>query len=160
MAQVELGKTRNAILRLQIKEWGWKGFHSRFFWLKNSWLVNLDRTFFIKGKETFKLFVRHHPELANYVLKNNTSWQQLYEIYELYGENNSIWNTYINKSTLTENITSGASTIKDFINNLKNIDMDSVQKGITNIQKTIGLLQDIGLTNSNEPQPIYKRFED
>ena len=112
------------------------------------------------SKENFKVFVRKHPELADYVLKNNISWQQLYEIYELYGENNSIWNTYINKSTLTDNITSGASTIKDFINNLKNIDMDSVQKGITNIQKTIGLLQDIGLTNSNEPQPIYKRFKD
>ena len=82
------------------------------------------------SKETFKSFVRIHPELANYVLKNNTSWQQLYEIYELYGENNSIWNNYINKSTLTDNITSGASTIKDFINNIKNIDMDSVQKGI------------------------------
>ena len=46
------------------------------------------------SKETFKLFVRRHPELANYVLKNNTSWQQIYEIYELYGENNSIWNNY------------------------------------------------------------------
>jgi len=109
------------------------------------------------SKENFKVFVRKHPELADYVLKNNTSWQQFYEIYELYGENNSIWNNYFTKET---SITSGANTIKDFISNLKNIDMDSVQKGITNIQKTIGLLQDIGLTNSNEPQPIYKRFED
>ena len=39
--------------------------------------------------------------------------------------------------------------------------MDSVQKGITNIQKTIGLLQDIGIGNkqSNEVRPIYQRFE-
>ena len=111
------------------------------------------------SKESFKLFVRKHPELADKVLRGSTSWQQLYEIYELYGENNSIWNNYINKNSITEEITSGASTIKDFINNLKNIDMDSVQKGITNIQKTIGLLQDIGITNK-EPEPIYKRFED
>lgn len=111
------------------------------------------------SKETFKLFVRSHPELANHVLKNNTSWQQLYEIYELYGENNSIWNNYFNKSSITDSISSGASTIKDFISSLKNIDMDSVQKGINNIQKTIGLLQDIGLTNK-ESEPIYKRFED
>ncbi len=111
------------------------------------------------SKETFKLFVRSHPELANHVLKNNTSWQQLYEIYELYGENNSIWNTYFAKESITDTITSGASTIKEFISNLKNIDMDSVQKGINNIQKTIGLLQDIGLTKK-ESEPIYKRFED
>ena len=42
--------------------------------------------------------------------------------------------------------------------------MDSVQKGISNIQKTIGLLQDIGIgskdTRSYEAKPIYKRFED
>lgn len=111
------------------------------------------------SKETFKSFVRVHPELAKEVLKGNTSWQQLYEIYELYGEDNNIWNNYFNKETITDQITSSASTIKDFINNIKNIDMDSVQKGITNIQKTIGLLQDIGITNK-EAQPIYKRFED
>lgn len=112
------------------------------------------------SKESFKVFVRRHPELATTVLKGTVSWQQLYEIYELYGENNSIWDTYFTKESITDTITSGASTIKDFINNLKNIDMDSVQKGINNIQKTIGLLQDIGITNTNEPKPIYKRFED
>jgi hypothetical protein len=37
--------------------------------------------------------------------------------------------------------------------------MESLQKGITNIEKTIGLLQDIGIT-SNKSEPIYKRFED
>jgi hypothetical protein len=111
------------------------------------------------SKESFKVFVRKHPELANKVLKGSTSWQQLYEIYELYGENNSIWNTYFSKETITDSITTSATTIKDFINNLKNIDMDSVQKGINNIQKTIGLLQDIGISNK-DPQPIYKRFED
>ena len=112
------------------------------------------------SKETFKLFVRKHPELASSVLKGKTSWQQLYELYELYGENNSIWNTYFTKETITDTITSSASTIRNFISNLKNIDMESVQKGITNIQKTIGLLQDIGLTNNKESEPIYKRFED
>ncbi len=112
------------------------------------------------SKENFKSFVRIHPELANKVLKKEVTWQQLYEIYELYGENNSIWNTYFTKETITDQISSSASTIKDFLNNLKNIDMDSVQKGINNIQKTIGLLQDIGITNKNEAKPIYKRFED
>lgn len=111
------------------------------------------------SKENFKSFVKVHPELANKVLKKEVSWQQLYEIYELYGDDSSVWNTYFTKEKVTESITNGASTIKDFINNLKNIDMDSVQKGITNIQKTIGLLQDIGLTNKDS-EPIYKRFED
>ncbi len=111
------------------------------------------------SKESFKLFASSHPELASYVLKGNTSWQQLYEIYEIYGENNTIWNNYFTKETLTDQITSGASTIKNFLSSFKNIDMESLQKGITNIEKTIGLLQDIGIT-SNKSEPIYKRFED
>lgn len=119
----------------------------------------------IMSKETFKLFARAHPELASSVLKGNTSWQQLYELYEIYGENNSIWNQYFTTPSITDNITSSASTIKDFISSFKNMDMDSVQKGITNIQKTISLLQEIGLGSRNnnvnyEARPIYKRFED
>lgn len=111
------------------------------------------------SKEKFKIFAKNHPELANYVLKGNTSWQQLYEIYEIYGEDNSIWNNYFTKETLSDQITNSAYTIKNFINNFRNIDMEQVQKGITNIEKTIGLLQDIGLT-SKKSEPIYKRFED
>ena len=114
------------------------------------------------SKENFKNFARNNPSLANSVLNGTTTWQQLYELYEIYGENNTIWNNYIKSPSLTDNITTSASTIKDFINTLKNIDMDSVQKGITNIEKTISLLQDIGISNkkSYEPKPIYKRFDD
>ena len=114
------------------------------------------------SKESFKSFARLHPELATTVIKGNASWQQLYEIYEIYGENNSIWNNYFTTSKV-DTIANSANTIKDFINTFKNLDMDSVQQGITNIQKTIGLLQDLGLGNKEEKyeaRPIYKRFED
>ena len=51
------------------------------------------------------------------------------------------------------------------------MDMDSVQKGVTNLQKTISLLQDLGLaslgsnkvannTNTYQPRPLYRHFED
>ena len=116
------------------------------------------------SKESFKSFARLHPELATTVLGGNATWQQLYELYEIYGENNNIWNNYFTQSTITDNIQSSANTFKEFMNTLKDLDMDSVQKGITNIQKTIGLLQDIGLssknTNTYEARPIYQRFDD
>lgn len=116
------------------------------------------------SKESFKSFARLHPELATTVLDGNATWQQLYEIYEIYGENNVIWNNYFTKSTITDNIQASTMTFKEFINTFKNIDMDSVQKGINNIQKTIGLLQDIGLNSRNnntyESKPIYQRFDD
>lgn len=122
------------------------------------------------SKETFKAFARNHPELATSVLKNNTTWQKLYEIYEIYGESSNIWNTYITPSTAASPLrtpsTSSTTSFKDLFNTVKNIDLNSVQKGVENLQKTISILQDIGFTNTKsvqnlyEPRPIYKHFED
>ena len=107
------------------------------------------------SKDTFKSFARLHPELASVVLNGDATWQQLYEIYEIYGENNNIWNKYIKNSN-----TDVTSSFKDLFNTIKGLDMESIQQGITNIQKTIGLIQDIGNNREQEKQPIYKRFED
>ena len=113
------------------------------------------------SKETFKLFAKNHPELAKNVISGKTSWQTLYELYDIYGDNSSIWNTYL---TPSEN--PPTNSLKDFFSTFKNIDMESVQKGVTNIQKTISLLQDMGMSDSKkqpqlyEPRPMYQYFED
>src|SRR5699024_6390500 len=122
----------------------------------------------IMSKESFKSFARKHTELANYVMNGKTNWQRLYELYEIYGENSSIWNDYFssNLPTTSGDISTLPSNIKDLMQSIKNIDLNSVQKGITNIQKALGLLQDIGLGNSNnvsntyEPRPMYQHFDD
>ena len=49
------------------------------------------------SKESFKSFARNHTELANYVMNGKTNWQRLYELYEIYGENSSIWNDYFHR---------------------------------------------------------------
>ena len=106
------------------------------------------------SKETFKTFARNHPEIANKVLDGKASWQQLYELYEIYGENNQVWDNYIDKKEMQN------TTFKDIFEMMKNIDLNSLQEGIQNIQKTISLIQNIGLPTSNEPKPLYKRFEE
>lgn len=110
------------------------------------------------SKESFKDFARRNPDLASSVISGKTSWQQLFELYEIYGENNSIWNNYLKKESTSDTIYNSVNTMKDFINTFKNTDIDSLQKGINNIQKTIGLLQDLGIGSYN-PTPIYKRFD-
>ncbi|MBQ6323938.1 MAG: hypothetical protein IJI22_03800 [Bacilli bacterium] len=116
------------------------------------------------SKDTFKVFASTHPELAETVIKGNVTWQQLYEIFEIYGENNSIWKNYIQKnSTIPDDISSSTTTFKEFLNTFKNLDMDSIQKSVTNLQKTIGLLQGLGIStkpSTYEPRPIYRRFDD
>lgn len=106
------------------------------------------------SKEKFIYFARNHPELANSVLKNNVSWQQLYELYEIYGENNKIWNNYMRNDV-------DLNSFKEVYNIIRKVDLNSVQNGINNIQKTIGMLQDIGLGTKTQElrEPIYKRFQ-
>lgn len=113
------------------------------------------------SKEKFKDFARLHPELARSVLSNKVSWQKLYELYDIYGENSSVWNEYFDNNINSDN------KIGDILTTLKKVDLKSVQSGIQNIQKAVGLLQDIGLgkvkdipTGNYEARPLYKYFED
>ncbi len=122
-------------------------------------------------KEEFKLFVKDHPELIKFVKSSEMSWQKFYEIYDIYGSNNEIWNKYFSKLDIeneeNEEVKENFS-VSDLINMVKNIDLNSVQKNITNISKALGLVQSLitkdGSSSVNEntytPRPLYKKFED
>lgn len=122
-------------------------------------------------KEEFKLFVKSHPELIKFVKSNEMSWQKFYEIYDIYGDNNEVWNKYFNKldeEVVNEPAVKENFSVSDLINMAKNVDLNSVQKNITNISKALGLVQSLiskdgsgGSTeNTYTPRPLYKKFED
>ncbi len=111
-------------------------------------------------KEAFKVFARNHPELLNSVRNGDASWQKLYEVYDIYGEDDRAWSTYFNKGS-----NSNFSNITDIV---KNIDMDSVQKHINTAQKALGIVQELtgkgaggaSVKGPITPRPINKFFED
>ena len=43
-------------------------------------------------KTSFKEFVSHHPELITFVKNKESTWQDFYEIYDIYGEDEKAWN--------------------------------------------------------------------
>lgn len=124
------------------------------------------------AKEDFKRFVRSHPELVSYVNNGNMTWQRFYEMYDIYGENNSIWLKYQGtgdtsnntlSSTKTTAATVGDTSIKDLFNMVKKIDLESVRRGAEGLQKAISLVQDFGSnrqTNNYQARPLYKHLED
>lgn len=118
---------------------------------------------------SFKNFVRKNPSLISYVRGNKMTWQKFYELYDLYGEENDIWNEY--KSSFVEENTSPKTDKNhiwsDIANMTKNLDVDKVQNGITSLQKTLGLIGDLFVNKNNsssdssyQPRPVYKKFED
>lgn len=115
-------------------------------------------------KEEFKSFVKKHPQLVNYIKSNEMTWQKFFEIYSLYGEDNNVWNKYFEPKE-EKNIDNNVS-LSDIVNMVKNVDLENVQKNITNISKAISLVQslitkeEVPQTDTYMPRPLYKKFED
>lgn len=111
----------------------------------------------------FKEFVKKNPKLISYVKKGEMTWQKFYEMYDLYGEENEIWNEYIIASNLAA--TSQTSSLTDIFSWLKNIDLNKMQESINSVQRVVGVLQDFGTKEEvpkteYKPRPLYKHFED
>ena len=115
--------------------------------------------------DSFKSFVRNRPYLINYVKSNKMTWQQFYEIYDLYGENDKIWDDFENN--IPSNTTTDPSiinTIKSITNLIKGIDLKSIQKALTSLDKAIEAFKGFNNTQSDhevyEERPSNKYFED
>ncbi len=110
-------------------------------------------------KEEFKEFVKKNPRLLTFVKKGEMTWQKFYEMFDLYGENNSVWDDYLKIQEKKE-----VNTSFDF---LKNIDLDSIQNGAQSLQRVLGLLGELSTKSAEtatqseyQPRPLYKHFED
>ena len=119
-------------------------------------------------KEEFKSFVRKHPNLVKYVQNKKMTWQQFYEIYDLYGEENSIWDSFKDNETTKNTLanTSLIATIKELFKLFKGVDLNTVQKTLSSLDKAIEAFKGFnGNNNLNqagnyEERPKYKYFED
>ena len=123
--------------------------------------------------DEFKGFVRDNPKLLKYVKDGSMTWQKFYEMYDLYGIGNEVWNQYLKQEDIRNDLQTASKvattfTLADTINFLKNMDLDSIQNGISSIQRVVGLVSDMTTKSSSntqtkpeyKPRPLYKHFED
>lgn len=114
-------------------------------------------------KEEFKEFVKKNPILLKHVKNGNMTWQKFYEMFDMYGEDNSVWDEYLSSEIKNLKATSSAIGLLDFV---KNLDFESIQNGVTSMQRVLSLLQDMSNKNNNSEKPnytarpLYKHFED
>lgn len=101
----------------------------------------------------FKDFVKKYPTFATYVSNKTTTWQNLYELWDMYGDDDAVFSKFKTANTDLNNV----------INSIKNINMDNVRKNLNSVEKGIKMLEDLikkDEVSSYEPRPIFKRFED
>lgn len=94
------------------------------------------------------------------------TWQKFYEIYDLYGTDENVWNKYLDTDrSIKEN---SFFKLTDMV---KNVDVDSIKSHINTAQKAIDFVQDLtkkspqsGLDNLTKgpvaSRPLNKFFED
>lgn len=120
-------------------------------------------------KEEFKSFVQKHPELVSYIKDKKNTWQDFYEIYDMYGDDKNVWDKYKDESPLNAEESRAKSTsLAELASLVRNINIDNVQKYINNAQKAINVIQELTSKNPvktekvipKSPRPITKFFGD
>lgn len=81
------------------------------------------------SKEDFKKFISDKPYLTDYVENGEMTWQRFYELYDIYGDKDEIWNKYKKKNDISNYIT--------------NLNLDIIESGLEKVSKTLDILSEI-----------------
>ncbi|MEE0965935.1 MAG: spore coat protein YlbD [Bacilli bacterium] len=94
--------------------------------------------------DEFKAFMRTIPSIREEVSKGRYTWQQLYEIYDVYGENDKFWLPY-QKS---------AFDVSSLLEIVKNVDLNALSKSFDGIQKILELVNGL-VAKEDKPRQWY-----
>lgn len=86
----------------------------------------------------FKAFVKQHPELITDMKKHDHTWKDLYEAYQLFGDEADIWNLYHSPEKKKSSDLKG--TIKKVTDYFQEMDGESIKQHLTLVD---GLLTDL-----------------
>jgi len=113
--------------------------------------------------EEFRTFLKDNPSIINYLHNNkDSSIQKLYEIYDIYGKDLSIWKPYLEEKR------NNIKTDTNLKNIFANIDMNSLQEHIKTAQKALGFIEELTTESAKKvnntivssPRPLDKFFGD
>ena len=101
-------------------------------------------------KEEFKRFIKDKEFLIDKVIKGETSWQKLYEIYDLYGENASIFKEEVKEET-RENKTN--NLLKAF----EDIDVNKINENLEGVRKILAVLGEFTRKDDTKVKRSYNK---
>ena len=99
-------------------------------------------------KENFKDFLKRNTYLSKSVNSGKTTYQKLFEAYDIYGEDSEVWKQFRTE----EKDGKVNSSVKSVLSNLKNIDIDKLEENISSLEKTLGFLEEIVLSRNEKKE--------
>lgn len=91
--------------------------------------------------ESFKKFAASKPHLKRMVDNKETTWQELFERYDIYGEEDDVFKEE-KKSENKENRKESGS-FSSFMDMINNIDIDKVTEGLNGMKKILSILSEV-----------------
>lgn len=100
--------------------------------------------------DEFKQFVKTIPGVRQEVLDGHYTWQQLFEIYSLYGKNDEVFKPYFKNTKQIESF-----DLQKIMFIVKNLDLEAVGKSLDGIQKVLNIVINLSSKDQNE-NSFYK----
>ncbi len=106
--------------------------------------------------DEFKEFIKENKFLIEKVHNKETTWQKLYETYDLYGKEHELLKKDVVKKN--NNLLSKEG-FTNAINAFKDIDLEKVSSGLDSVKKVVSTIQEItkGETASSVEIPEYMK---
>lgn len=121
--------------------------------------------------QEFKTFIKTQPVVMEKIHSGELTWQKVYEIYDIHGQNHPLFQSEKKEETPSETKTTTPKNGSEYVNNalkmFQDIDMDKVTTNLQSIQKVMGIFGEITKGNSKDNQPLndiksrrYRRYND
>ena len=96
--------------------------------------------------ESFKEFVKEKPFLKEKVKNKETTWQELFERYDLYGEDDEIFkekDEENKKENKEEENVEKEEGITSLLGLLSGLDMDKISESLNSMKKVLSILSEV-----------------
>ena len=90
------------------------------------------------GMDEFKEFVKNKPFLKEKVKRKEVTWQELYERYDLYGEDDDAFKE--DKHKKEEKNDEGISKVLDM---LGDVDINKISEGLNGMRKILNIITEV-----------------
>ena len=114
---------------------------------------------FMSKLDEFKAFAHERKHLRELVKQNKTSWQELYERYDIYGPEDDIFQPPKKEEKGKEEKESDSAEKKEGLNSildaLTGFDADKISDGLNGMKKILSVLSEV--TKPEEVAPLSKR---
>lgn len=111
--------------------------------------------------EKFKEFIKDKEFLIDKVNNKETTWQNLFEIYDLYGENASIFKpTKETEQINNENRTTDAnneSRVSSLLKAFEGVDVNKINENLEGVRKILAVLGEFTKKDDVKPKRTYER---